>query len=230
MDHDPWEQFSGLARNMSDSTGLGDTLQTAVEGAIVLIDHAESACISMVRNKKRIDTPAATNDTCRRGDELQYELGEGPCLQSIHQQETVLSYDLTREDRWPTWSRRIHDERGVRSMLCVQLFITQDTLGALNLYSSQPDAFDVDDQATALALAAHIAVALSAAKEFESLESAVANRTVIGQAEGMLMYRYRLTSTQAFAVLVRQSKASNQKLRDIASEIVSSGVRSKYLN
>lgn len=230
MDDDLWHQFADLARRMSDSSGLGETLQTAVDGAVALISHAEAACISMVRNNRRIETPAATNDVCRRGDELQYELGEGPCLQSIHEQETVISHDLSTETRWPTWSRRVSEECGVRSMLCVQLFVTHDTIGALNLYSSEVKAFDGDDQAVALSLAAHVAVALSAAREFETLESAVATRTVIGQAEGMLMYRYELTPAQAFAVLARQSQASNRKLRDIAAEIVRNGVRSQYLH
>jgi GAF domain-containing protein len=223
-DDDLWERFSDLARDMSESNTLASTLQVAVEGAIVLVDHAQSACISMVHNRRRIDTPAATDEMCRRGDELQYELGEGPCLQSIHQQETVKSGDLLKEERWPAWSARIAEETGTRSMLCLQLFVTESTLGALNLYSPNVDAFDGDDEATALALAAHVAVALTAAKEFESLESAVASRTVIGQAEGMLMQRYNLTPERAFAVLARHSQASNRRLRDVAEEIVKNGV------
>jgi GAF domain-containing protein len=229
MAKDLWDNFSDLARDMSDSRSLQDTLQTAVEGAVVLVEHADSACISMAHRDKRIETPAATDHMCRRGDELQYELDEGPCLQSIRQQETVLSHDLTTEDRWPRWSRRVNEEFGVHSMLCVQLFVTHDTLGALNLYSRQRHAFDDSDQAVALALAAHVAVALMAAKEFETLESAIASRTVIGQAEGMLMHRYALSPHEAFAVLARESQASHRKLRDIAADIVSNGTKSEYL-
>jgi GAF domain-containing protein len=223
-DRDPWDRFSTLARNMSESTGLSATLQSAVEGAISLIPHAQSAGISMVHNERPIETPAATDDRCLRGDELQYSLGEGPCLQAILQHETVRCSDLREEDRWPVWSRRVSDELGFRSMLCVQLFVTEDTLGALNLYSTQIEAFDADDEAAALALAAHVAVALTAAKELESLESAIASRTVIGQAEGMLMQRYNLTPQQAFAVLARESQASNRRLRHIAEDIVRNGV------
>lgn len=223
-DDDLWGRFADLARDMSESAGLSQTLQVAVDGAQALVVSAEAAGISMVHSKRRIDTPAATDDACRRGDELQYELGEGPCLQSIHQQETVRSDDLLTEDRWPVWSRRVVDELGFRSMLCLQLFITHDTLGALNLYSKKPGAFDTDDEATALALAAQVAVALSAAKEFESLESAVASRTVIGQAQGMLMQRYKLTPHQAFAVLARESQAASRQLRQICEDIVRNGV------
>jgi len=209
---------------MSESAGLSDTLGVAVEGAKSLVANADAVGISMTHHKRKIDTPAATDVACRRGDEMQYELGEGPCLQSIYQQETVRSSDLRTEQRWPTWSSRVADELGFRSMLCCQLFVTHDALGALNFYSRQPDGFDSDDEATALAVAAHVAVALSAAREFESLKSAVASRTVIGRAEGMLMQRYRLNPQQAFAVLARESQAGNRRLRDVAEDIVRNGI------
>ena len=224
MPDDLWEQFADLARGMSESANLSDTLRVAVEGTKTLVANADAVGISMVHRDRRIETPAATDDACRRGDELQYELGEGPCLQSIHQQETVRSRDLRTETRWPDWSLRVADELGFRSMLCLQLFVTRDTLGALNLYSKRVDAFDADDEATSLALAAHIAVALTAAREFESLESVVAGRTVIGQAEGMLMQRYMLTPQQAFAVLARQAQASGTRLRHVAEDIVRNGI------
>ena len=224
MPDDLWEQFADLARGMSESANLPDTLRVAVEGTKTLVASADAVGISMVHRDRRVETPAATDDACRRGDELQYELGEGPCLQSIHQQETVRSRDLRTEERWPNWSLRVADELGFRSMLCLQLFVTRDTLGALNLYSKRVDAFDADDEATSLALAAHIAVALTAAREFESLESVVAGRTVIGQAEGMLMQRYMLTPQQAFAVLARQAQASGTRLRHVAEDIVRNGI------
>lgn len=227
-DADLWECFSLLARDMSDSVDVSGTLQVAVDGAVELVDHATSAGISMVHHHRSIDTPAATDAVARRGDELQYELDEGPCLQSIYQQETVLVRDLLTEQRWPRWSSRITEETGMRSMLCLQLFVTENTLGALNLYSTTPDAFDADDRATALALAAHVAVALTAAQEFESLESTITSRTVIAQAEGMLMQRYGLTAQKAFAVLARESQVSHRRLRDIAQELVSNGVVKEF--
>lgn len=224
MPDDLWDRFSYLARDMSQSPDLASTLGVAVEGATALVAGAEAAGISMVHHGRSIDTPAATDERCRRGDALQYELGQGPCLQAIGQQETVRSRDLRTEERWPEWSRRASEELGFRSMLCVQLFVTQDTLGAMNLYASQPDAFDVDDEATALAVAAQVAVALTAAEELESVQSVVASRIALGQAQGMLMQRYRLAPERAFAVLAREAHASGRRLRDGADDIVRNGV------
>lgn len=226
---DAWEELSEVAREMSTSSGVKETLEAAVDGALTLIDGLESVGISMVYKSGSIETMASSDDRSSRGDELQYELGQGPCLQSIGQEETVHSRDLATEDRWPKWSHRVAEELGVRSMLCFQLFVTHDSIGALNLYSTTVDAFDDEDRDIALALAAHIAVALSAAKELDELHSAIATRTIIGQAQGMLMQRYELNPSQAFDVLSRASQHSNRRLRTVAENLVQNGIKPEYL-
>ena len=55
------------------------------------------------------------------------------------------------------------------------------------------------------------------------LEAAVASRTTIGQAEGILMERHRLTPEQAFQRLRTTSQHLNQKLREVAAELVATG-------
>ena len=145
-DPDLWDQLSEIVRDMSSAEGLSHTLDSAVAGALLVMKNADHAAVSLVHEGVPIDTPAATDDIARRGDQLQYEVGDGPCLQAIRAQETVMSDDLREESRWPDWSRRASDELGVRSMLCLQLFVTHDNLGALNLYSDQPNAFDADDR------------------------------------------------------------------------------------
>lgn len=221
---DDWEGFSRVARSMSMAFGVADTLESAAAGAVEIIPHAVHAGISMVYQDQPIETQAATDQLVRRGDELQYELNDGPCLQSIYQQETVQSDDLTRETRWPEWSRRVASELGVRSMLCFQLFISEDSLGALNLYAEDVAAFDEVDRSTGLALAAHIAVALASAQHYETLQAAIISRTVIGQAEGMLMQRYGLDAAQSFAVLTRMSQHAHRRLRDVAADLVRDGI------
>ena len=222
---DEWEQISETVRAMGTAVGLQDTLQSALDGALTIVRHAEHAGVSLVYENTRIETPAATDDVARRGDELQYLLGEGPCLQSIHEQETVWSDDLITERRWPQWSRRASDELGVRSMLCFQLFLTHDTLGALNLYSTKAHAFESEDRTAGLALAAHIAVALSSAQNAAGQESAVEGASVIGQAQGLLMQRYELRPSQAFLVLARAAQRDDRTMQQIAESLIDNNIR-----
>jgi hypothetical protein len=59
-------------------------VQRSVLLATELIPNCDYAGISMVHRNRTIDTPAATDELVKRGDELQYTLGEGPCLALGH--------------------------------------------------------------------------------------------------------------------------------------------------
>jgi transcriptional regulator with GAF, ATPase, and Fis domain len=227
---DQWEMFSDVVRSMSDSDTTAGSMEAAIAGVAGIIPNAQHAGVSMVRKDRGVETIAASDDLVRRGDALQYELSDGPCLQAIWQMETVQSNDLTTEERWPVWSRRAAAELGVRSMLCLQLFVTEDTLGCLNIYSERVDGFDEHDRVTALAMAAHIAVALSSAHEIHDLESSVVNRTVIGQAQGMLMQRYEMEASAAFDVLARVAQHENRRLHEISKELVARGLRTRRID
>lgn len=204
---------------MRAETGVTDTLERAVHLAVELVPGCDHAGVSLVHSNRPIDTPAATSDVIRQADELQYELQQGPCLQSIRDEDTIWSANLAEDPRWPAWGPRVA-EFGVHSILSFLLFTDQDTLGALNLYSANEDGFSEDDREDGLALAAHCAVALAAAQDVENLNAAVAARTVIGQAQGILMERFDLDPDQAFALLRRVSQAENTKLHHIAVELV----------
>lgn len=213
-------QLAGVARALLAEDDVQQTLDKAVAMATDVVRGCDHAGVSLVRRSQGIDTRAATHSIVRRGDEMQYEFDEGPCLDAIWKDGTVLSRDLTTDPRWPSWGSRTVEELGVRSMLCFQLFTHENTLGALNLYSEHVDAFDADDCTAGLALAAHVAVALAAAEEIGHLGSAITNRTTIGQAEGILMERFDVNAQQAFAVLRRISQQRNVKLHEVARELV----------
>jgi GAF domain-containing protein len=159
----------------------------------------------------------------RRGDELQAELGEGPCLDAIWEQEQVLAGDLARDDRWPRWAPKMVKDFGVKSMLSTRLFTNQKQLGALNMYSTDLDVFDEEDQEVARLLAGHAAMAVAAAQQVEGLRYAVDRRTTIGKALGIIMVTFDLNDDLAFTVLQRLSSNENRKLFDVAQDVVSSG-------
>ena len=215
------DRFAEVARDLHDQGSETLTLDRAVTIATELIEGCDHAGVTLVHDRgRRLETPAATSEVALLGDRLQYELGEGPCLNSAQHHETTQSLDLRSEHRWPQWSRTVSAELGVRSMLCFQLFTSQRSYGALNLYSETEDAFDEQDQTVGLALAAHVAVALAASREIDTRDAAITRRTTIGQAEGILMERYDIGPDEAFATLRRVSQSSNRKLFDLAHELV----------
>jgi hypothetical protein len=108
-------------------------------------------------------------------------------------------------------------------MMSFQLFVAGDQLGALNMYSRTPHAFDDEGEEIGLMFAAHAAVALAGAEHEANLHAGMVNRDVIGQAKGVLMERHKLTSDQAFAVLARVSQEMNRRLVDVARQVTDTG-------
>jgi hypothetical protein len=149
------EGLAGVARKLQLESSPAKTWQRIVELAVQHMPACESAAISLVRIGGHIDTPAATDEAARAVDRIQYETGQGPCLDAIREHETFLTADLAQEDRWPQFASRAEQETGIHSMLGFRLFVREDTLGALNLFSRQVGAFDDSDVAIGASFAAH---------------------------------------------------------------------------
>lgn len=213
------QQLAEAARSLQGWPSTQQTLDKVVSVATEIIHGCDLVGISVVHSDG-IDTPAGTDPALNRIDELQFQLQEGPCLDALRTHETVMSKDLATDPRWPTWGPLVAQEIGVVCIVSYRLFTTENTIGAMNLYSLKPDAFDADDIYNGQALAAHVAVALAASENVEHLEMAITTRTVIGRAEGILMERFDLSPDQAFDVLRRVSQRRNVKLNLVAEELV----------
>jgi GAF domain-containing protein len=215
------ERIAETARQLQDRQGDPEaTFRLAVEVAHHNIDGCDGAGLSFIRSQQVVETVAATNRMVMDADRLQYELGEGPCLDAIWEERTVYSPSLAHDRRWPAWGPRVVDETAAESVLSFQLFTHGDTLGALNLYSRSRDAFDEDAREEGIAIAAHVAIAIASAQEIRHLTIGLDSHTVIGQATGLLMERFDLDPARAFSVLARLSSHQNVKLRDVANELV----------
>ncbi len=213
------EDFAQVARDLHAEQDETETLQIAVDAAVKLIPNCDHAGVTIVTGRA-ITFGACSDETVRRGDELQYTLNEGPCLDSVREHQTVVSQNLVQDPRWPRWSRRVHDELGVRAMLALLLYTTDRSYGALNLYADEVGAWDAEDHAVAQVLAAQIAVSVATSREIDQRTLAMINRTVIGQAQGILMERLGISADQAFAYLRRVSQETNRKLVTICSDLV----------
>jgi transcriptional regulator with GAF, ATPase, and Fis domain len=215
-------RLSDLARTLQHEDSVDETLQAIVHAAVGTVPGAQDAGLSVVEHRRAIYTRAGTAELVFKVDQAQYDTGEGPCLSAVYEQQTVHLPDMTTEARWPEFTRRTAD-LGVLSMLSFQLYVQQDNLGALNLYSADKDAFDIDSEHIGLLFAAHAAVAMSGAHQQEHLNKAIAARDLIGQAKGILMERHKITADQAFTVLAQASQQTNTKLVDVARSLTDTG-------
>jgi hypothetical protein len=215
-------QLSHLARALQEQQDPHGTLMEIVRAAVDLVPGCDEGSISVVLGRRRVHSEAASGALPKVVDTLQEGLGEGPCLDAAYEHETVRVPDMATERRWPRFSAAAA-QHGALGMMSFQLYVSGDNLGALNLFARKAFAFDDESEHIGLMFAAHAAVAYSAAQQKAGLARKVVTRQVIGQAQGILMERHKVTPEQAFAMLVRVSQHRNDRLRHVAERLVHSG-------
>lgn len=218
--------FATVARELEAAGAPEQTRDVVTRRAVELVPGCGYAGISLIRRNGSVSTVGATDEVTDRIHAIQDELGEGPSLSAITDHVVYQIDDLRHDDRWPRFARRVAAESPVVGMLAFRLFTSEDTIGALNLYTDRPHAFDARSRAVGTVLAAHTAIAMASAGEREhgeNLEIALQNSRRIGIAIGIVMREENLTEDEAFAYLVDVSQRLNRKLRDIAEVVVKAG-------
>ena len=221
--------FAEIALSLFAPGTVQGTLEKIVQLAVLAIDGCEAAGVLATGGDGAPSTRAATSSLAVMMDQLQIDAGGGPCLASALSGSTVYANDLIDDTRWPEFTPAAVDA-GVRSVLAHAL--PAGTPAALNLYASLPDAFGAHARAQALLFATLARLALDSAKEraldverATNLTDALRTRELIGQAQGILIERERITGEQAFEVLRRASQHLNVKLREVAATLVETGER-----
>ncbi|MGH4015990.1 MAG: GAF and ANTAR domain-containing protein [Pseudonocardiaceae bacterium] len=216
---------SELQTLLLDTEDITDFLDELARYAADTVAPNLSCGITLERDGNPL-TAASSGALALSLDEVQYGHHSGPCLTAMNTGETVIITNLATDDRWGAY-RLDGLAHGIVSALSNSLNAGPGVRGALNLYSGQPEVFDADSQQRAESLAAEASRALRLAVRLTDqvqltrhLEVAMASRSVIDQAIGIIMGQNRCTATAAFEILRRASNHRNIKLRDVASEIV----------
>ena len=210
------KRLRDAAARKSPAETLAAVIAMAVESG-----PCEAASITMRSVGDIVESVAYSSELILQADELQYKLGEGPCLDAVWTNGVFVIPDLSADGRWPRWAPAAAD-LGVGSSVSVHLF-TDTALGSLNLYSLHPRDYSHSDVEAARIIAAHASVVLAYTLEERNLWQAIDSRNLIGQAQGMLMQKYGLTADKAFAVLRRYSQDQNAKLVVLAEQITTTG-------
>jgi transcriptional regulator with GAF, ATPase, and Fis domain len=219
MDTDYAAEFAQLALQLHNEPDVEHTVQRVVDGGLRAV-NCDMASVMLVHGGSSAEIGAATNPLAQEADQLQMEVGEGPCLAAIRgAARSVVIQDPAGADvaAMGTHGRRTRPaQRSQR-----RLRTSSSTVGALNLYGRDADRFDLDDEAIAHILALHASIAVASAQQQASLSQAIDARKQVGQAQGILMERFGLDAGQAFAVLRRYSQNNNVKLREVAQRLIS---------
>jgi hypothetical protein len=220
------QNLAEVARALFEPGTVAGTLQLTVDLAVATVEGCDAAGVFVLRDGE-VFTAASSDPLVVELDKLQFASDEGPCLDAVADGGTSYAADLAEDTRWPQFGPAAASA-GVRSALAFRL--SSRPISALNLYAHLPAAFGSTDRAKGLIFATLAGLALENAgdradeeERLVNLRKALATRELIGQAQGILIERERITADQAFDVLRRASQHLNIKIREVANTLIETG-------
>ena len=178
-------------------------------------------------------TIAASNAESRALEELQFTLGEGPCIDAYTSRRPVLEPHLSTRGihRWPVYAAAAH-ERGVHAVFAFPVQIGAARAGALDVYRSEPGSLTGNALAQAVTFA-EVAMGLLVdgqdgaqdGKTTPDLDDALAYRLEVYQAQGMVMVDLGVGIDEAMARLRGHAYAESRYISDVARDIVAGKLR-----
>ncbi|MFY2788820.1 GAF and ANTAR domain-containing protein [Rhodococcus sp. MALMAid1271] len=230
FDDDFRASLAGLGRLAMSTMSLPETLSHIAEFAVRAIPCADGAGLTLLHP----DLPAtivASADFVGVVDDIQYGLGQGPCITAAAEGITVRSGSLGTDSQWPEFGPRV-SRLGVHSVLSLPLMTKSIVLGAMNVYAHRPDAFD--DRAAELGelFAVPAAISVQNARALDSavqltaqLEKALGSRAVIDQAIGILISRTGCSEVEGYGKLRSISQSEHKKMAAVAQSMVAEAMK-----
>jgi GAF domain-containing protein len=166
-------------------------------------------------------------------EQLQYDLGEGPCVDAYRQDRPVLEPDLAdpASARWLAFTRPAVDA-GARAVFGFPVQVGAVRLGAVNLYCDAPGPLTDDQHADALLMAGIVAQALMliqagapAGTVAAELEANADFQYVVHQASGMVAVQLEVSVGQALIRLRAYAFGNGLTLTDVARAVVDRQLR-----
>jgi GAF domain/ANTAR domain len=202
------------------------------EACVVLLG-IDAAAISLVFDGASGGTLGSSGAPARTYDELQFTLGEGPCLDSVAGRTPIQVVDLAdpEEVRWPAYGPAILAHQ-IRSVYAIPVVVAGEYVGALDLFRAQPGHLPGEDLAGAAAAAELAGVPLldlldgdmqAAAADPNSNAWAELNalsRAEVSQATGMLVAQLEVEPAEALVRLRAHAYATGRSATDVARDIL----------
>ncbi|MFJ6026904.1 ANTAR domain-containing protein [Pseudarthrobacter sp. NPDC092424] len=211
-----------------ESEHVGEVLAGLAGHAVSTLSLTSSgvSCGLTLSRPKRTSAFGGSGALVQLLNDLQTGFGEGPGITARTEQATVLVRDLADDYRWPRLARPAASH-GIRSVLGVPVPTEDGVSTVLTLCVDRPDAFDYAGICAAQEFAAQASRILRPALRIaelkdtvENLHAALATRTVIDTALGVIMAQNHCGHDAAIAILRGASSSRNVKLRDVAASVL----------
>jgi hypothetical protein len=214
-----------------------DAADRLCEACVLLLD-VDAAAISLVFDGGNTGTLGSSSEHARMCDELQFLIGEGPCLDSITRRAPVFVIDLAdaTDARWPVYGPAMLDLQ-VRGVVAMPVVVAGEYVGALDLFRAEPGRLD-DEQFTGAVVAAELAGIPLLDLLDDDLQAAIADpsshawaelhtlsRAEVSQATGMLVAQLEVEPAEALVRLRAHAYSTGRSATDVARDILARKLR-----
>jgi signal transduction protein with GAF and PtsI domain len=222
---DAMREFTGTLLSPYDLDAVLDRLLRQTMVAL----NAAGAGIMLADESGELGFAAASDQRVEPVELAQGQTDSGACYEAYHCNQVVAVADLRSEDRWPYYTVQAL-EQGFQAVVGVPLTAWGQTIGVLNVYRDTPTLWTDADVDACQIVAGMGAAYILGAKQVQAqhelachLDAALQSRGAIERAKGMIMAKAHVDADTAFERLRQRSMHRNQKLRDVAADIVQSG-------
>jgi hypothetical protein len=206
-------------------------LDRVCRGAVEILGIRAAAVILMA-DRETGSVAASCGPRVDTVEDLQFALGEGPCLTAFHTGVAVLESDLTTaRQRWPVFAPAA-EEADVRAVFAIPLQIGAIRLGVLYLADDRagPLAAEALADAYALAQIATVAILDEQAGGYDVLDGTAphdgwSHRAVVHQATGMVAAQLDVALADALARLRARAFALDRSIYDVSTDVVARRLR-----
>lgn len=174
---------------------------------------------------------AASDSAIERIEELQFTLGEGPCVDARSTSRPVLMPELTAEAmcRWPVYAPIVHDA-GIRAVFAFPLQVGAARLGVLDVFRTSIGGLSRQELGRAFGFADRAVSVLldvqeNATREWDGLDDALDHRAALFHAQGMVMVQLGVDLAEAMVRMRSYAYAENRQLHTVAADIVARRLR-----
>lgn len=212
--------------------GLTGWLQRLCAAAVRALP-ASGAGVSVVDRHGVTEFAAASDPESEYLEELQFTLGEGPCVDALAGRRPVLEPDVRAGAmaRWPMYAPAVL-ERGVQAVFAFPLQVGAARLGVLDIYRRHPTGLDSGALALALTFADVTVSSLIDAQggvdvggRQDALDEMMSYRTELYQAQGMVMVDLGVSVDEAMVRLRAYAFSHERRLSEVARDVVAGRLR-----
>jgi hypothetical protein len=233
-------ELDGLARALARIVAEGGpSAPGRICRACLAVLPVTRAAVTVMAGADRQEPIWASDEVAGHLDEMQFRLGEGPCVEAFTAGRPVLVPDLAElsDHRWPVFAAAAR-RTAVQALFVLPLQVGAIVIGVLDLYRDEPGMLAPNELAAALRTADALLWALLGLRDGPTadgflgnsgngdvdphgwLSGSPLNHTAVYQATGMVMVQLALSPEAALSRLRASAFVQDRPIDEVARDVV----------